>query len=168
MFFSPCTDYMAKKTTQAFIFCDKPVDAKLVVVACRGTEPFDADDWSTDFDFSWYKMGSLGKVHVGFLEAMGLANRSNKQVLKTPLERKRKDLVHDHDNAELPDECVTEDEEKPLAYYAIRKKLSTLLEEHKDAKFLVTGHSLGGALAILFPAILLLHKKTELMEKLGS
>eukprot|EP00253_Pinus_taeda_P005934 PITA_05934 len=165
--FFNCWNYFQEETsTQAFIFCDKRVDAKLVVVAFRGTGPFDADDWITDLDFSWHKMGSLGKVHVGFLEAMGLANRSNKQVLKTPLERKRKNVIHDHDNTELPDEFVTEDVEKPLAYYAIRRRLSTLLEEHKDAKFIVTGHSLGGALAILFPAILLLHKKTELMKKL--
>lgn len=165
-FFDCWNNYLGKNSTQAFLFCDKRVDARLVVVAFRGTGPFDADDWITDFDLSWHKMGSLGKVHVGFLEAMGLANRSNKKMLKTPSERKREDIIHDHDNAELPDECVTEDEKKPLAYYAIRKKLSTLLEEHKDAKFIVTGHSLGGALAILFPAILLLHKKTKLMNKL--
>eukprot|EP00253_Pinus_taeda_P002702 PITA_02702 len=154
--FFNCWNYLlGRKSTQAFIFCDKPVDAKLVVVAFRGTEPFDADDWITDFDFSWYKMGSIGKIHVGFLEAMGLANRCDQQILKTHLELKREDLNQDH-----------EDEKKPLAYYAIRRRLSTLLEEHKDAKFILTGHSLGGALAILFPAILLLHKKTELMEKL--
>jgi hypothetical protein len=152
---------LEKKSTKAFIFCDKPVDAKLVVVAFRGTEPFDADDWSTDFDFSWYQMDPIGKVHAGFLEAMGLADRSNEQIFKTHLEPKA-----DHDNAGLTDEYATEDEEKAVAYYSIRRKLSRLLEEHKDAKFIVTGHSLGGALAILFPAILLLHKKTELMEKL--
>lgn len=158
--------YLAKKTTEAFIFCDKPVDAKLVVVAFRGTDPFDADDWSTDLDFSWYKMGSIGKVHVGFLEAMGLANRCDEEILKTHLDLKREDVNQDRDIAGLPEEYATEDQEKPLAYYAIRRKLSGLLEEHKNAKFVVTGHSLGGALAVLFPAILILHKQTQLMEKL--
>ena len=87
-------------------------------VAFRGTGPFDADDWITDFDLSWYKMGSIEKIHVGFLEAMGLADHSIKHIFDTLTAN------HDHDNAQLPDEYATEDEGKPLAYYAIRKKLS--------------------------------------------
>ncbi|KAK0597936.1 hypothetical protein LWI29_030035 [Acer saccharum] len=35
------------------------------------------------------------------------------------------------------------------AYYAVKENLKDLLKEHKNAKFVVTGHSLGGALAIL-------------------
>jgi len=65
------SDHLQKKSTQAFIFSDKEVDAQLVVIAFRGTEPFDADDWGTDFDFSWYQFSQIGKVHLGFLEALG-------------------------------------------------------------------------------------------------
>eukprot|EP00253_Pinus_taeda_P019286 PITA_19286 len=101
-------DHLQKKSTQAFIFCDK-------------------------------------EVHLGFLEALGLANRSqNPQIF---------------DNHK-------EDPEKPLAYYVLRKKLKELLQVHRNAKFIVTGHSLGGALAVLFPAILFIHKEEALLEKM--
>ncbi|KAH9713945.1 triacylglycerol lipase OBL1 [Citrus sinensis] len=52
------------------------------------------------------------------------------------------------------------------AYYAVKNKLKSLLEEHKKAKFVVTGHSLGGALAILFPTVLVLHDEMEIMHSL--
>jgi len=121
------------------------VDAQLIVIAFRGTEPFNADDWETDVDFSWYEFSQIGKVHLGFLEALGLANRSqNPQIF---------------DNHK-------EDPEKPLAYYVLRKKLKELLQVHRNAKFIVTGHSLGGALAVLFPAILFIHKEEALLEKM--
>ena len=41
-----------------------------------------------------------------------------------------------------------------------------MLEEHKNAKYIVTGHSLGGALAILFPVVLVLHEEMKLIQKL--
>eukprot|EP00253_Pinus_taeda_P009177 PITA_09177 len=104
-------DNLQKKSTQAYIFCDKEVDAQLIVIAFRGTEPFNADDW--------------------------------KQI----------SISH-------------EDPEKPLAYYVLRKKLKELLQVHRNAKFIVTGHSLGGALAVLFPAILFIHKEEALLEKM--
>eukprot|EP00253_Pinus_taeda_P011049 PITA_11049 len=138
-------DHLQKKSTKAFIFCDKEVDAQLIVIAFRGKEPFNADDWETDVDFSWYEFSQIGKVHLGFLEALGLANRSqNPQIF---------------DNHKG-------DPEKPLAYYVLRKKLKELLQVHRNAKFIVTGHSLGGALAVLFPAILFIQKEEALLEKM--
>eukprot|EP01018_Ginkgo_biloba_P008004 Gb_19034 [translate_table: standard] len=161
-FFNCWNKFLEKKSTQAFIFCDRAPNAKLVVIAFRGTEPFDADDWSTDFDLSLYKIDPIGSVHLGFLEAMGLADRSHKQSIENHLNPIGN--ANEYSSGRPPD--VQEDDEKPLAYYAIRDKLEKLLEEHKDAKFVVTGHSLGGALAILFPAILLLHQKKPLLERL--
>ncbi|KAA8541563.1 hypothetical protein F0562_022715 [Nyssa sinensis] len=52
------------------------------------------------------------------------------------------------------------------AYFAVKSKLKSLLKEHKNAKFIVTGHSLGGALAILFPTVLVLHEEKEIMQRL--
>ena len=155
------SDHLQKKSTEAFIFCDKEVDAQLIVIAFRGRKPFDADDWETNADFSWYQSSQFRfKVHLGFLEALGLANRSAKS-----------EIFDNHTNSAFsscvpPFDIDKEDPEKPLAYYALRKKLKELLQVHRNAKFMVTGHSLGGALAVLFPAMLFMHKEETLLEKL--
>jgi len=52
------------RNTQAFVVMDKSEDANAVVVSFRGTEPFNAYDWSTDLDFSWVKLEGLGGVHL--------------------------------------------------------------------------------------------------------
>ncbi|GLJ18998.1 hypothetical protein SUGI_0339600 [Cryptomeria japonica] len=156
-YFSCWNQFLKTWSTQAFIFCDKAENAKLVVIAFRGTEPFNVNDWSTDFDISLYKMEPIGRVHLGYLEAMGLANRSDKDCAQFHLKPNKSNGWPEN---------VPEDTRKPLAYYAIRARLEKLLKEHKDAKFIVTGHSLGGALAVLFPAILLLHNRKRLLEKM--
>lgn len=185
-------DFQKEMSTQVFILCDKPTDANLILVSFRGTEPFDADDWSTDFDYSWYEIPELGKVHMGFLEALGLGNRAEVvtfqnhllQVKKTksPHSEGTKSLSSNSDLRQegrsldqssgsgessitggkmIPPEMV-----EKSAYYVVRSNLKSLLEEHKNAKFVVTGHSLGGALAILFPTVLVLHEETEMMDRL--
>lgn len=73
-------------STQVFILCDKPKNANLILISFRGTEPFDADDWITDFDYSWYEIPELGKIHMGFLEALGLGNRVNTSTFKQHLQ----------------------------------------------------------------------------------
>lgn len=166
--------------------CDKPKDAKLIVISFRGTEPFDADDWITDFDYSWYEIPKLGKVHMGFLEALGLGNRANTYTFQAQLQARKNvkpsnlngvtsNKAH-HSNGgsshTFGSEQSTEKEEELIpvmaemtAYYAVRSKLRDLLKDNKNAKFVVTGHSLGGALAILFPAVLLLHEEDEIMQR---
>lgn len=37
--------------TQAFVVMDKPKDADVMAATFRGTETFNAYDWSTDIDF---------------------------------------------------------------------------------------------------------------------
>lgn len=122
---------------------DTSTDEELIVVAFRGTETFDADAWSTDIDLSWYELhGGVGKVHGGFLKALGL-----QRSLGFPKE-------------------IEQADDKPLAYYYIRNMLRQLLEANENAKFIVTGHSLGGALAILFTSILAFHEEELLLERL--
>ncbi|KAJ3695903.1 hypothetical protein LUZ60_001280 [Juncus effusus] len=136
-------EFEERNTTQAFILCDKPTDVNLVVVAFSGTKPFNALQWSTDVDFSWYKIPGVGKIHGGFMKALGLQKKIG-----------------------WPKNLSEDKEGHIYAYYAIREKLREILEENPKAKFLVTGHSLGGALAVLFPCILKYHDEEKLLEKL--
>ncbi|KAJ9562327.1 hypothetical protein OSB04_007487 [Centaurea solstitialis] len=141
-FFDCWNDYEEDYTTQAFIWSDKTGDSELIGVSFRGTSPFNAKDWSSDVDLSWVHLPGIGKVHAGFLKALGLQKSQGWP----------KDILSN--------------EQKPYAYYAIRQKLKERLEDNPNAKILVTGHSLGAALAILFPAVLAYHKETDLLSKL--
>ncbi|KAI3991106.1 hypothetical protein MKX01_041325 [Papaver californicum] len=179
-FFNGWNDFQKEKSTQVFILCDKPVDASLILISFRGTEPFDADDWSTDFDYSWYDIPKLGKVHMGFLEALGLGNRDQVTTFHNHLQAvgggRGANKHSDDSKTSLPDEDAKSDASgkrkllpemlEMTAYYVVRSKLKELLNEHKNAKFIVTGHSLGGALAILFPSVLVLHEEMKMMKRL--
>ncbi|RRT66311.1 hypothetical protein B296_00018860 [Ensete ventricosum] len=138
------TDYQERHSSEAFVFNDKSADTELIVVAFRGTEPFDAVQWCTDFDFSWYEIPNVGKVHGGFMKALGLQKKHG-----------------------FPKDLPQSSEKRPsYAYYDLREKLREVLRRKEKAKFLVTGHSLGGALAILFPSILALHGEEWLLSRL--
>ncbi|GMN36737.1 hypothetical protein TIFTF001_006262 [Ficus carica] len=176
-FYDCWNDFQKERSTQVFILSDKPKDANLILISFRGTEPFDADDWSTDFDYSWYEIPKLGKVHMGFLEALGLGNRIDTTTFKNHLLGNHGKTDSDMGQGGLDQssdserQSTGERELRPAmmemtAYYALRRKLKSLLKEHKNAKFVVTGHSLGGALAILFPTVLVLHEEMELMQRL--
>lgn len=146
-FFSCYNKYLKNRGTQAYIFTDRPENAALIVLAFRGTEPFNAVDWITDVDLSWLKMGKLGRVHLGFMRALGL--QDEKDISKG-----------------FPKEYTEDEEGRSLAYYAIRETLKALLVNHPNAKILITGHSLGGALAALFPAILAFHDEQSILNSI--
>lgn len=141
-FFDCWNDYEENNTTQGFMWSEKTGDSELIGVSFRGTSLFNAKDWSSDVDLSWYRLPGIGQVHAGFLKALGL----------------QKDKGWPND--------IQSDDQKPYAYYIIRQKLKDRLESNPNAKFLVTGHSLGAALAIILPAILAYHNETGLLSRL--
>ncbi|CAN1813485.1 Triacylglycerol lipase OBL1 [Linum perenne] len=102
--------------------------SETIVVAFRGTEPFDADAWCTDVDISC----------LGLQKCTGWP--------KSP--------------------CPGQSDTVSYAYYTIRDMLKEILARNDNAKFIVTGHSLGGALAILFPAVLAYHGEEFLLRRL--
>ncbi|KAL4649619.1 hypothetical protein ACB092_01G027200 [Castanea dentata] len=136
-------DYLEDAATQAIMFQDTRVDPNLIVVAFRGTEPFDPKGWRTDVDLSWYEFEGVGKTHSGFMKALGLQK-----------------------NKGWPKEIEQGINQKKYAYYEIRQRLRELLQTNENAKFILTGHSLGAALAILFLTVLAKHEEELLMRKL--
>ncbi|KAJ6798655.1 uncharacterized protein M6B38_344455 [Iris pallida] len=143
-FYNCWDDFQDSFCTQAFMMSDKPVDsgdAELVVVAFRGTD--DAYDACTDIDFSWYEIPGVGKVHGGFMKALGLQK-----------------------NGSWPKDVVEQNPRTPFAYYAIREKLREVLRKNPKARFVATGHSLGAALAALFPVILAYHGEDWILGRL--
>ncbi|XP_038994667.1 triacylglycerol lipase OBL1-like [Hibiscus syriacus] len=147
-FYNFWNDYKKRDSTQAFILQDTQANPNLFVVAFRGTSPFDANDWRTDADLSWCQLKAMGnaRAHSGFMQALGLQKNNGWP----------KDIEQDN-NAQ-----------HQFAYYTLREKLREVLKENDEAKFILTGHSLGGALAILFPSVLMLHGEKWLLDRLDG
>ncbi|KAG6608469.1 Lipase, partial [Cucurbita argyrosperma subsp. sororia] len=116
-------------------------DPNIIVIAFRGTSPLDTYDWQVDADFSWYDIEGVGRIHSGFMKALGLQKATGwpKELTKPQ-----------HD----------------FAYYTLRQKLRDIAKANAKARFIITGHSLGGALATLFVTLLSLHDETTILEKL--
>ena len=166
---------------------DKPSDASSVVIAWRGTEGFNAYDWTTDLDFSWVDFkNEIGRVHLGFLEALGLGNRNDMQTFtkmrgnadlkrgktsnppKTEhISQTKKEIDSTPATSGLSDEVIA-DQDKMLAYDDITKIVETLLHDNPKAQVFITGHSLGGALAALYSTMLFYNGEVAITRKLAS
>jgi hypothetical protein len=131
-------EYLEQPSTKAMMFQDTRAQPNLIVVAFRGTSPFDPVAWRTDVDLSWIELKGVGNVHSGFMKALGLQK----------------------DNEGWPIE-IQQQGSKQFAYYVIRQRLRDLLQENKSAKFIVTVHSLGGALVVLFVTVLAMHEEAR-------
>ncbi|KAG6552633.1 hypothetical protein Mapa_005833 [Marchantia paleacea] len=168
-FYDCWNEFHQEKDTQVFIFTDQPKDARAIVVAFRGTEVFNAIDWSTDMDFSWFEIKGLGRVHVGFLEALGLGDRKRMETFV---------IMNDNMNLQPSDQAgsamsglpadVVAEPTKILAYDDITKRVKKLMEENPEAKLFVTGHSLGGALGSLYCTLLFFNNEDMVTTRLGA
>lgn len=127
------------------MFQNTSTDPNITVVAFRGTSPLDAFDWQVNVDFSWYDIYDVGRIHSGFMKALGLQKHTGwpKHLIPTPLHHQ-------------------------FAYYTLRQKLIDIAKSNDNAKFILTGHSLGAALAVLFVTVLSLHDESIVLEKLQA
>uniref|UniRef100_A0A0E0KYM0 Fungal lipase-type domain-containing protein n=1 Tax=Oryza punctata TaxID=4537 RepID=A0A0E0KYM0_ORYPU len=152
-FYSCWNKFIGSETTQAFVMTERAKDAAAIVVAFRGTEPFNMQDWSTDVNLSWLGMGAMGHVHVGFLKALGLqevdGNDAGRAFPRDP-------------------PAAASLAGKSFAYYKLRDVLRDQLRRHPNARVVVTGHSLGGALAAAFPALLAFHGEADVVSRLAA
>ncbi|CAL9238514.1 unnamed protein product [Arabidopsis halleri] len=153
-FYSCPNDYDQTRSTEVIVIRDTKENPNLIVVSFRGTDPFNANDWCTDLDLSWYEVimnknrhdvMNVGKIHGGFMKALGL-----------PKEGWYEEINSDQ----------TQNKTSQLAYYTILRQLKEVFDQNPTSKFILTGHSLGGALAILFTAVLMMHDEKEMLERL--
>jgi len=144
-FYSCWNGYQKQRSTEVIVIKDTSTDPNLIIVSFRGTDPFDADDWCTDLDLSWYEVKNVGKIHGGFMKALGLQK-----------EGWPKEVNLDE----------TQNATTLYAYYTVRRHLKEILDQNPTSKFILTGHSLGGALAILFTAVLVMHDEEQMLERL--
>ncbi|KAG6624643.1 triacylglycerol lipase OBL1-like [Carya illinoinensis] len=143
-FYNFWNDFQGQPSTQAIMFQDTKNNPNLIVVGFRGTDPFDPIALGIDVDLSWIELEGVGMAHSGFMKALGLQKDKG-----WPKEIEKRS-----------------DPQQQYAYYEIRSKLREILQKNERAKFIVTGHSLGGALAILFVTILAMHEEAWLLDKL--
>ncbi|KAI4974535.1 hypothetical protein ZWY2020_047815 [Hordeum vulgare] len=151
-YYSCWNKFLKVNATQAFVMTDRGKDADMVMVAFRGTQMFSTQDWSTDVNLSWLRLGGMGNVRAGFLKALGLQEEDGEDAAR----------------AFPRDAPAAVTAGKVVAYYELRKVLRELLREHPRARVVITGHSLGGALAVLFPAVLALHGERDILGRLGA
>ncbi|OEL35869.1 hypothetical protein BAE44_0003112 [Dichanthelium oligosanthes] len=99
----------------------------------------------------------MGRVHVGFVKALGL--------------QEEEDCHHHPARAPSPGTCLirtTPPTPAAGSSYKLREVLRPHLKKHPKVQAVVTGHSLGGALAAIFPALLAFHGETDILQRLRA
>jgi hypothetical protein len=121
-------------------------------------------------------------VHLGFLEALGLCHRDdvdsfikmdnnaqkkrNKHMADHP-KRTKEEINNTPATSGLSDGIIANDSQM-LAYDDITKIVAKLLFDNPRAQLFVTGHSLGGALAAVYGAMLHYNAETEITDRLAA
>ncbi|GAQ78948.1 Triacylglycerol lipase [Klebsormidium nitens] len=127
-----------------------------VVLTFKGTEPFFLRDWLVDGRTEMYRhrptkehpeWETLGAMHRGFLFALGLVDRPKSDPSTSP--RFQPSVVI------LDQFGQTRSVSGALPYDRLKLDLTQILTDNPAAQLLITGHSLGGALAVLFTAHIL-------------
>ncbi|KGN55200.1 hypothetical protein Csa_012841 [Cucumis sativus] len=136
-------DFQNKATTHAIMFENTHKDPNVTVIAFRGTSVLDINDWMVDLDFSWFLLEGKVGIHSGFMQALGYQKSGG-----------------------WPKELT--DPKHEFAYYFLRQNLREIAKSNDNAKFIITGHSLGGALATLFVTLLAYHNETILLDKIQA
>ncbi|EFH70924.1 lipase class 3 family protein [Arabidopsis lyrata subsp. lyrata] len=72
IFLNLVRDFDQTRSTEVIVIRDTKENSNLIIVSFRGTDPFNADDWCTDLDLSWHDVMNVGKIHGGFMKALGL------------------------------------------------------------------------------------------------
>jgi hypothetical protein len=57
---------------------------------------------------------------------------------------------------------------RSLAFDDITHEVALLMKDHPNAKLFITSHSIGGALATLYPLMLFFTKQVEMTSKIGA
>ena len=96
------------------------------------------------FIINRYDIEGVGCVHNGFMKALSVQKATGlpKELLKPQL----------HD----------------FAYHTLRPELRHIAKTNDKARFIITGHSLSGALPNLFVTVLSLHDESTVLEKLDA
>ncbi|XP_022132652.1 uncharacterized protein LOC111005368 isoform X2 [Momordica charantia] len=133
--------FIEKARTCAFMFQTTSTDPNVIILAFKGTSQ--CCDCAVDVNFSWCSIPGVGRIHMGFMQALGL-----------------QEAFH------WPDELPKPNSD--FAYYTLRQQLRDIAKSNDNARFIFTGHSLGGALAVLFVTILAYHNESDVLEKLQA
>lgn len=98
-----------------------------------------------NFNFSWHELENVGYIHTGFMQALGLQKPNC-----------------------WPNELPAQLDDREFAYYTLRQKLREIIEVNENARFVITGHSMGGALATLFITLLAYHEDSAILHKIQA